>query len=657
MSASDAAPRRAKLRLIGAFRLTGVKGEVISIVSRRARGLLAYLALAPDQTATRERLCGLLWGDRGEPQARSSLRQCLFDLRETFLAAELGLLDHGREEIALRADALEIDIVDLKRALELGDVTALSEALGRAGAERLLGDLEIGGLFREWLEQTRTQFDRLLAQGVLHRLMHLEGDRRWQEARHLAEAFLQRDPLDEAVVAAAIRADVATGNTSAAHRRFKILQADLAKEFGVSPGVATREALAGARASEPVKPPSPVAAVIVPPLVVVAMFETTETAGPEGRLASELRDEVVSGLTRFRDLRVMTDPRGLGQIGEEAAVEHPGVYALGASLRPSKEGRRLLVQLVRTGDRRVIWSDRFSLPGISIFEATDDIIAQVVGAVLPSITADLVNRPRLPDRDSAYQRFLHARDAAFTAQSLEAAQHAAAELETLISDQPTFAPPYLALAYLYNTDFGYTRALSSGPKERARAFQLSKSALALDRGQANSYTSSGWCYLRARQFAVAEEHFQQAITINDFDANRTMEAAFGFVFLGNIEKARNLLDRCLLLNPVPFDNFFIDLGLLEYVRESHERAASYFELIAKPNIWCVIYAAMNAQKTGRAPQEQAAGAVAAISAIWPKDVAMETERVVAWISANNPFRDPDVEALFLNSARLMINGV
>ena len=649
---------------MGSFRLTGVNGEVIPIVSRRARGLLAYLSLVPGHAATRERLCGLLWGDRGEPQARSSLRQCLFDLREIMAAAELDLLDHGREEIALRADTFEIDIVDLKRALELGDVTALSEALGRAGAERLLGDLEIGGLFREWLEQTRTQLDRVVAHGVLDQLKRLEGDRLWQDAGRLAEAFLQRDPLDEAVVAAAIRADVASGNTSAAHRRFRILEADLAKEFGVSPGAKAREALvgeatsvSGAIVSQPdgVPRPTPTHDGLALPMVIVATFTSIEAVEAESRLASELRDEVLSGLSRFRDLGVVTDPRSLDLISGDGALERPGVYLLGASLRSGKDKRRLLVQLIRTEGRHVIWSDRFVLPDTDIFETTDDIVAKVIGAILPTITADLVRRPRAPHQHATYQRYVQMRETAYKADSFATAQLAATAFEALISEHPTFVLAYLPLAMLYNTDFGYTRATASGPIERARALQLCKNALALDPGHAHSYAISGWCYLRAREYGLAETQFEQAVALNPFDANRSMEAGFGLIFLGKTERARSLLSRCLLLNPVPDGRFFQDLGLLEFVTGDHERAASYFGLAANLDVWGVIYAAMNACLGGQAYADKSAQAVARIGALWPPETPMNTDAVVAWIADHNPFRDGDVERTFLDTARRMLS--
>jgi DNA-binding SARP family transcriptional activator len=64
----------------------------IAISAKKNRALLAVLALSPGMTATRERLAGLLWGDRPDEQARSSLRQSLAALRKELGDADEALL-------------------------------------------------------------------------------------------------------------------------------------------------------------------------------------------------------------------------------------------------------------------------------------------------------------------------------------------------------------------------------------------------------------------------------------------------------------------------------------------------------------------------------------------------------------------------------------
>jgi tetratricopeptide (TPR) repeat protein len=291
---------------------------------------------------------------------------------------------------------------------------------------------------------------------------------------------------------------------------------------------------------------------------------------------------------------------------------------------------------------------------LSVVGTIDGIIAQAVGAVLPTINADLLRRPSNLPSDRAYQRYLLARDTAYRPLTFPAACAAVAELEALISVYPTFPLPYLSLARLYNTDFACTRAGSSGPKERARSLQLAKRALALDRGQSYGYTAAGWSYLRRREWETARTHLQQALALNPFHPSRVMEVGYGMMFLGDIKQADILLNRCLLLNPAPEDGFFSDLGVLAMVQGEHERAANYFELVANPRTWGLIYAAMNARAGGFAEGDEVEAAINRISEIWPEDKPMDDEAVVGWIADHHPFRVKEAEDNFLNAARRML---
>jgi DNA-binding SARP family transcriptional activator len=52
---------RAQLRLFGEFSLEDSEGRPILLNLRKAEALIAYLALAPGQSSSRERLAALLW--------------------------------------------------------------------------------------------------------------------------------------------------------------------------------------------------------------------------------------------------------------------------------------------------------------------------------------------------------------------------------------------------------------------------------------------------------------------------------------------------------------------------------------------------------------------------------------------------------------------
>src|SRR5258708_28099649 len=102
------------LRLLGAFtvEVNAACSVSVAVRSKKARALLAYLAMKPDWRASREELATLLWGDTPDAQARHSLRQCLMSLRQDLHLAP-DLIDLGRDTVELRASALTVDARDL----------------------------------------------------------------------------------------------------------------------------------------------------------------------------------------------------------------------------------------------------------------------------------------------------------------------------------------------------------------------------------------------------------------------------------------------------------------------------------------------------------------------------------------------------------------
>jgi DNA-binding SARP family transcriptional activator len=93
----------AQLLLLGDFVLIDPNGRSIDVPTRKNRALLAILALSSGRRVTRERICGLLWSDRAEEQARSSLRQSLAALRKELGGDEDWLIHTRDDQILLRS--------------------------------------------------------------------------------------------------------------------------------------------------------------------------------------------------------------------------------------------------------------------------------------------------------------------------------------------------------------------------------------------------------------------------------------------------------------------------------------------------------------------------------------------------------------------------
>lgn len=118
---------RARLRLLGGFELTDKEGATAAFTSRKGRALLAFLALNSDRHHERGELAALLWGGRGEAQARDSLKQCLLALRKVTGDRTGEILGTDRDGVTLHGEAIEVDVSRLRRLAESDEVEDLAE--------------------------------------------------------------------------------------------------------------------------------------------------------------------------------------------------------------------------------------------------------------------------------------------------------------------------------------------------------------------------------------------------------------------------------------------------------------------------------------------------------------------------------------------------
>src|SRR5262245_53426876 len=99
---------RLQIRLLNGFHVAAPSGQPIVIAAKKTRALFAYLALPPGRPHTRDELADLLWSDRGDKQARASLRQALGDLRTCLEVLEAPPLIFDHDNVALDSTLVEV---------------------------------------------------------------------------------------------------------------------------------------------------------------------------------------------------------------------------------------------------------------------------------------------------------------------------------------------------------------------------------------------------------------------------------------------------------------------------------------------------------------------------------------------------------------------
>lgn len=565
MSETTSQPARATLRLIGRFRLTGAGDAPVDLPSRRSRALLAYLALAPERSASRERLCGLLWSDRAEAQARASLRQCLLELRGALSNYDLDLLDVSRETIGLHPESIEVDVDALETSLA-GDARTLTASLTSIAADRLLDDLDLGGLFEEWRSHARERLDRAIATAVRSLLSALAAQSEWVKARTLAEVFLQRDRLDETVVAAAIRADIALGATGAAHRRYQTLETLLKKELGVAPGAATRAALstpapgAAEQVAIPAPPPIVEAAerksLPLPhrPSIAVMPFKNLSGDPEQEYFADAITEDIVNALSRWRWFFVIDRASSFTYKNLDVDADLFGTelgirYVLRGSVRKTGSRVRITVQLIDALDGPVLWTEKFDRMLDDILDVQDEITEHVVAAIEPAILRGegvRVSRKMPADfntLDHFYRGMWH-----FNRMSDADDMEALKLFETVIEQDPELSLGYVGAARVL-----YSRAILGWAAEPIvdlkQSRDFARTAIRLDALDAHGYFAASGASLYLGDHSAALEDARKANSLNPNFGYGNFRLGQVLIFSGSPRDAIAPIERSIRLSP------------------------------------------------------------------------------------------------------------
>jgi|HubBroStandDraft_1064217.scaffolds.fasta_scaffold19254_2 DNA-binding SARP family transcriptional activator len=109
-------PKPMTLRLIGQMEAWSSRNECLLPSGRKARALLAILALSGPKPVLRIHAAELLWSRHGEDEARSSLRQELQKLHVAFAPAKTEIVVATRFHVGLRSEVMWIDVEEVMRA-------------------------------------------------------------------------------------------------------------------------------------------------------------------------------------------------------------------------------------------------------------------------------------------------------------------------------------------------------------------------------------------------------------------------------------------------------------------------------------------------------------------------------------------------------------
>jgi TolB-like protein/Tfp pilus assembly protein PilF len=499
------------------------------------------------------------------------------ELRGMSAGAGLELVEATRDRVALACPSVGSDVADLESALASGAVDRAAGILAAAGGSRILEDVEVGGLFGDWLDQTRARLDQTLARAVQALIARLEAGGDWAGVDRIAEAWLRREPLDEAVVAAAMRADAARGAVGVAHRRYQALESALARELGVKPGAVAREALAALRADPP--PPAPLRREVTPPArpsIAVLPFRNISGDPSQEYLADAITEDVTTALSRGRWFFVVASSSTFTYKGRNVEAKRVGAelgvrYVLEGSVRRAGERVRISAQLVDASNEWAVWADRFDADLASALGLQDEIVERVVVAIEPAMlqTEGARATPKaLADAtalDCFYRGMWHLNKA-----SKDGYEAAVPLFREAVARDPELSLGHIGLSRILgnNAVCGWSERPMDDLREALAAAQT---AIGLDVNDAWAHYACAGAALYLGQHLLAMSSARTAVRLNPSFADAQIRLGQALVFAGRPQEAIAPLQRGLRLSP-----YDPQIGVnLELLATAHYQARDY----------------------------------------------------------------------------------
>lgn len=291
------------------------------------------------------------------------------------------------------------------------------------------------------------------------------------------------------------------------------------------------------------------------PMVVVMPFESIASDPEHGYFADGLTTDLVTELTRFQDLHIISPHRRSGRPLRKAprtakTLPAGASFVLSGTVRRAEGRIRVTVNLndARTGVG--LWAERFDRPLDDLFVVQETLANRIAALLECQVSQEGLRRARRrpPASLDAYDLCLQAR--ALLGGVTEANTLAARELLTLaIAADPDHAPAYAWQSQAVQRGFTLGWGEPRGRAALDSSLQLASRAAALEPDSSLCLTRLGWALSLVGRHTEALEITRTAISANPCDSGN--RATHGEILskAGDHEAGAAELQLAISLNP------------------------------------------------------------------------------------------------------------
>jgi TolB-like protein/Flp pilus assembly protein TadD len=554
--------------MLGDFHARDTAGRKIAIAGTKAALLLGCLALRPGETYSREKLMGLLWSDRGESQARGSLRQALWALRRALERFEPCPLIVDGETLALDPAAVETDIITFESLVGEASPQALKSAVTLYRGKLLEGLRVRDPAFENLLRGEQERLHELAVDACTRLLDHQLQSGANDAAAATAKRLLTIDPFQEAAHRVLMDYYANKGQVGLAVKQYQTCRDTLRQELDVEPDAETERLFAQIRLERPCaagwvtqsddaleaghgnREPSPRQE---KPSIAVLPFLNLSGDPEQEYFSDGITEDIITALSRLRWFLVIARNSTFVYKGKSVDIKQIrrelGVrYILEGSVRKAGNRLRISAQLVDATSGTHHWAESYDRELTDIFALQDDITRSVTAAIEPKLVAveGIRAQTRSPEDLGAWELVARAMTY-YGRMTTEDSETAIGILQQAVEKHPDYGPAHslLAFALLVSGHVGWIPE----SHEIHHAAELAHRAARLDDEDPWAYLALGYLAFTERQTDEAVRQFMRALDLNPNFATAYRYLGWALVFDGQSEEAIRYFQQALRMSP------------------------------------------------------------------------------------------------------------
>jgi TolB-like protein len=328
--------------------------------------------------------------------------------------------------------------------------------------------------------------------------------------------------------------------------------------------------------------------------LAVLPFEDLSSRKEPGIFCRSFSEDLITELSRFRQLSVVKLPRGVLSGDPEKLLNTLTThYFVEGTFRSDKEMVRINVQLYESDSRRLVWGNRFEGELTELNEIQDNLLKSVVAVLQQQIDHDLLSKIRQRPKVafSAYEHWLYGMEELKKA-SVEADVKAREHFEKALQIQPDYALAYMGMSLSYFNEWT-CQLWERWDVSKTGAYEWAQKAVELDEQNHVIAMVLGRIFLYEGAYNTAEYYFRRSLALNSNDPDTLFPISLYLVYLGLGKEALELYEKGLQMNPFYGVNHLRLGGFIFFELGEYEKAASIIEhnkggkaMIADTDAYC-----------------------------------------------------------------------